>query len=153
MLSARLVRMIQDHAEDLTREVLRDLQSNPRTPAYHTLPPDELRRRIYDVYHNFGRWLGDKTETPVEATYGALGRTRRAEGVPLSEVVYALILVKQHLRSYVLSAGLVGSAVDLYQEEELSLLTERFFDRAVYYAVRGYETAPTPTAGDAARSR
>ena len=45
----------------------------------------------------------------------------------------------------------MGSAVDLYQEEELSLLTERFFDRAVYYAVRGYETAPTPTAGDAAR--
>lgn len=152
MLSARLVRMIQDHAEDLTREVLRDLQSNPRTLAYHTLAPDELRRRVYDVYHNFGRWLGDKTEAPVEATYGALGRTRRAEGVPLSEVVYALILVKEHLRSYVLSAGIVGSAVDLYQEEELSLLTERFFDRAVYYAVKGYEMAPA-AAGGAARSR
>lgn len=151
MLSARLVRLIQDHAEDLTGEVLRDLRSNPRTQAYHALPLEEVRRRVYDVCHNFGRWLGDKTEAPVEATYGALGRTRRAEGVPLSEVVYALMLTKQHLRGYIMSAGLVGSAVDLYQEEELSLLTERFFDRAVYHAVKGYEAGVT--AADVARSR
>ena len=139
MLSSRLIRMIEDHAEDLTRGVLVDLGRNARTPAYHTLSHDELHRRAYDVYHNLGRWLGDKTDTLIEASYGSLGRTRRAEGIPLSEVVYALILTKEHLRAYIRTSGLVGSAVELYQEEELNRMVGNFFDKAVYYTVRGYE--------------
>jgi hypothetical protein len=88
-----------------------------------------------------GRWLGDKSDEPVEATYGALGRSRREEAVPLSEVVFALTLIKEHLWRYVLFSGLASSPVDLYQEEELALLVGRFFDKAIYYAVKGYEGA------------
>src|SRR5687767_2767182 len=144
MLSSRLIRMIEDHAEDLTRGTLSDLSRNPRTPAYHSIPHGELHRRVYDVYRNLGRWLGDKTDAPVEETYGALGRTRRAEGILLSEVVYALILTKQHLAQYIRSSGLVASAVELYQEEELNHLIDDFFDRAVYFTVRGYEARSAP---------
>jgi hypothetical protein len=150
MLSARLVRLIEDHAEDLTRSVLADLASNPRTPAYHRIPRDELHHRVHDVYRNLGRWLGDKTDEAVEPSYLSLGRRRLAEGVPLSEVVYALILTKHHLASFIRSAGLVDSAVELYQEEELNLLVDHFFDKAVYHTVRGYEQAaagsPVPVA-------
>jgi hypothetical protein len=144
MLSSRLVRAIEEHAEELTRGVLADLSSNPRTPAYHSLPRTELHRRIYDVYHNLGRWLGDKSEGPVAATYATLGRTRREERVPLSEVVQALILTKDHLWDYILRAGLVESPLDLYQEEELTLMLGHFFDRALYHTVRGYEGTDLP---------
>jgi hypothetical protein len=139
MLAMRLVRTIEEHAEELTRGVLDDLGSNSRTPSYHRLSREERHRRVYDVYRNLGRWLGDETEDAVEASYSALGASRRAEGIPLDEVVYALILTKHHLRSYILGAGLVQSAVDLYQEEELNLLLDQFFDKAVYHTVRGYE--------------
>jgi hypothetical protein len=139
MLSARLIKMIEAHAEDLTREVLEDLGSNLLTPSYHRLSQDELHRRVYDVYHNLGRWLGDKSDAAVEASYSALGRTRRAEGIALSEVVYALVQVKEHLRGYIRRAGLVDSAVELYQEEELNLMIGHFFDKALYYTVKGYE--------------
>ncbi len=113
MLSARLIQTIQDHAEDLTREMLKDLASN----------------------------LGDKSDAGVEATYSGLGGIRAAEGVPLGEVVYALILIKEHLRGYIRRAGLVDSAVQLYLEEELNLMIGRFFDKALYYTVKGYEGA------------
>ena len=141
MLSSRLIRAIEDHAEELTQGVLADVGQNPRTPAYHSLPRSELHRRVYDVYHHLGRWLGDtdQIDDPVEAAYGTLGRTRRAEGIPLSEVVYALLLTKHHLREYIRASGLVGSAVELYQEEELQRLIGRFFDKAVYFTARGYE--------------
>lgn len=139
MLSARMIRLIEDHAEDLTSEVLKDIGTNPRTPSYHRLSRDELHRRLYDVYHNLGRWLGEKSDASVEATYTSLGRTRRSEGVPLSEVVYALILIKEHLRGYIRRAGVVDSAVELYQEEELNLMIGHFFDKTVYYTVKGYE--------------
>jgi hypothetical protein len=146
VLSARLIRVIEEHAEELTRGVLSDLASNPRTPAYHKLPPDELHRRVYDVYHNLGRWLSDKTEEHLETTYGGLGRKRCAEGVPLSEVVYALVLTKEHLREYIRAVGLVDSAVELYLEEELHLMIGHFFDKAVYQTVKGYEGETTSRA-------
>ena len=141
MLSDRLVRVIENHAEELTRGVLDDLVSNELTPAYHELPRTELHNRVYDVYHNLGRWITEKAEGPIKDTYMALGRTRHAEGVPLSEVVKALILTKRHLWDYVRSAGLVDTTVELYQEEELNLMLGRFFDNAVYFTTRGYEEA------------
>jgi len=139
MLSARLVQMIQDHAEELTRGVINDLQSNRRTPAYHRLSREELQHRTYNVYRNLGHWLGHKTDEAIEASYCELAKKRLAEGIPLSEVVYALILTKDHLREYIRGAGLVDSAVELYQEQELRRLVGHFFDKAIYYTVRGYE--------------
>lgn len=139
MLSDRLVRRIEDHAEELTAEVLADLSANPRTPAYHQLSRDELHRRVYDVYRHLGRWMGEETDDTIQKTYEELGARRRREHVPLHEVVYALTLSKYHLRDYIRSSGVVDSAVDLYQEEELHIRLGRFFDKAIYFTVKGYE--------------
>jgi hypothetical protein len=141
MLSDRLVRVIENHAEELTRSVLHDLASNELTPAYHELPRSELHLRVYDVYRHLGRWITEKAEGPVKESYTALGRTRRIEGIPLSEVVQALLLIRQHLWDYVRSSGLVDTVMELYQEEDLNLRLGRFFDHAVYYTVKGYEDA------------
>ena len=141
MLSDRLVQIIQDHAEELTREVLEDLARNPRTVAYHKLPRTELHNRAYDVYRNLGQWITEKAEGPLSKTYMALGKTRQAEGIPLHEVVHALILLRQHLVSYVRSSVAVDTAVELHQEDELNLLVGRFFDNAIYFTVKGYEQA------------
>jgi hypothetical protein len=139
MLSFRLVKAIESHAEQLTRGVVHDLQTNQRTPMYHTVPAEELHHRAHAVYSNLGRWLGEKTDQTIEAFYGELGKKRCAEGIPLCEVVYALLLTKYHLRDYIRTSGLVDSAVELYQEQELQRLVGHFFDRAVYYTVKSYE--------------
>jgi hypothetical protein len=140
MLSTRLIRRIEEHAEDLTREVLQDLASNARTPTYHRHSRAELHARVYDVYHNLGRWLGERSDEAIEMRYASLGRARRVEATPLSEVIYALILVKEHLRGDIRRAGIVDSAVELYQEEELHRMIGHFFDKAIYFTIRGYET-------------
>jgi hypothetical protein len=138
MLSMRLVKMIEDHAEDLTRGVVGDLEVNPRTPAYGELPREALYRRVHEVFRDFGQWLEYKPDETMERWYGELGKKRREEGIHLAEVVYALTLTKQHLQDYIRSAGLVDSAMELYQEMELQRLINRFFDKAVYYCVQGY---------------
>ncbi len=141
MLSDRLVQIIQDHAGELTQGVLNDLAKNPRTAAYHMLPRTELHNRVYDVYRNLGQWITEKAEGPVSSTYMALGRRRRAEGIPLQQVVQALIVTKRHIVSYVRSSLPVDTAVELHQEEELNLMLGRFFDNAIYFTVKGYEQA------------
>ena len=147
MLSAYLVRMIENHAADLTREVLDDLVQHPNTPSFHALSRDELHKRAFDLYHNLGQWLADKSEADVEATYSSLGRKRFHEGLPLSEVLYAHLLIKDHLRNFVRRAGVVYSALELHREVELNLMIGHFFDKALYYMARGYELAQAEAAG------
>jgi hypothetical protein len=139
MLSARLVQMIEDHAEELTQGLIKDLQTNARTPHYHQLTYDELHFRTYAVYRNLGHWISQRTEDSIAASYADLAIRRYAEGVPLEELVFALISTKNHLYVYVRTTGLVDSAVELHQERELRRLVGHFFDNAIFYTVRAYE--------------
>lgn len=139
MLSEQLVRMIEDHAEQLTTDLVIDLKQNPRTPEYHKLRDAEIYNRVYNVYHYLGRWLGGEAESLVEAHYSSLGKKRAAEAVPLSQVIYALIRTKVHLFEYIRRVGLFNSVVDLYQHQEFRRRVDTFFDKAVYYTTRAYE--------------
>lgn len=141
MLSARLVRLIEEHAEPLTAGLSKDIQTNPRTRAFHGVSRERLQGRAYEVYRHLGEWLGHRMNEKIEATYSEFGRRAHAEGVPLEDVLYALILIKYHLRDYVRSAGLLDTAVELYQQLELYRLAGNFFDEALYCTAKGYQQA------------
>jgi hypothetical protein len=139
MLTARLVKMIEKHADQLTKKVVRELETNPRTPSYHTLNPKDNYERVFNVVSHLGDWLDSNSETATEYAYRALGQKRFQEGVPIAELVSALMLTKQTLRNYIKTEGWVDSAVHLYQQIELYDMISHFFDRAIYFAVLGYE--------------
>ncbi|MGE3841145.1 MAG: RsbRD N-terminal domain-containing protein [Vicinamibacterales bacterium] len=141
MLSGYLVRFVEQHADILTDELVTDLLSNSKTASYRRLSRDELRQHCFEIYHGLGRWLGDTDDPALESRVEALGRERFHEGVPLSEQVYAVGLMKQHLREKIRSVGVVYSALELHNELHLSLLIGRFFDRMLYSLVKGYEMA------------
>lgn len=139
MISAKLVQLIEEHAEQLTQEFLKDVRTNPKTSFYHDVATEELHNRTYDVYKNLSDWLIDKTEKEVEQKYLALGKRRLLEKIPLSQVIYALALTKSHLIDYVKRSGLADTALEFYQELELFYLVSQFYDRAIYYTICGYE--------------
>ena len=139
MLVGRLVTLIEEHAEELTARVVAQLREDPRTPDYRRFDDDELTARAHDVYAHLGRWLEASSESTVEDQYYRLGVTRRREEVPLSQVVAALLLTRRNLWTFVESQG-VDSILELRQQLDLELLVVRFFDRAIYHTVRGYES-------------
>ena len=141
MISVRLVAMIEDHAEQLTAGLVNDLEHHPRLSGYHRLGRPELHDRAYDVYHNLSKWVARGSESDVELAYTDLGRRRYREGIPLSEVIFALLLTQNHLLEYVKTSGLSDTALDLYQELELIHVVTQFFDKAIYHATRGFELA------------
>ena len=141
MLTSRLVQTIEDNAEELTRGLIKDLQSNSRTPHYHRQTYEELHHRTHTVYKNLGHWISQRNEEPIAANYTDLANRRYQEGVPLEEVVFALSSTKNHLYTFIRTAGLMDSALELHQERELRRLVGHFFDRAIYYTVRAYEHA------------
>jgi len=134
-----LMSQIETHAEQLTDRVIQAIRTNPRTQFLRGLSEEELRKRIFDLFRHLGRWLSEKGEEEIEAAYGEIGQRRCSEGVPLSQVVYALNLVKQHLWEYIEKHVIPTSEGNLYQEEMIVTMMGRFFDRAVYHTVRGYE--------------
>lgn len=138
-LSDRLIRIIESNAEALTRGTVEKLQTSPRTGSYHRLSYTELYDRGYAVYHDLGRWLWEKSNQAVEGWYNELGAKRCEEGIPLSEVLWALVLTKDRLLEYLDACGLADTAIELYQQQEFDRLIGRFFDRAVCYTAEGYE--------------
>jgi RsbRD-like negative regulator of sigma factor len=134
-----LMRLIETHAEQLTENLLQSVRTDARTTFLHELSEAELKRRVFDLYHHLGRWLGESNEAEIEATYAELGRQRLREGVPLSELVHALTLVKRRLWDYVQANDLPDTATNLYGKEQLVVRVGQFFDTALYHTVRGYE--------------
>jgi hypothetical protein len=133
------MQIIEARGKELSKAVGSDLASNPLTAAYHKVPREELIRWVYDVYWNLSEWLGREAEEMIETRYNELGEKRCEQGIPLSQLVYALILTKHHLQDYISTAVLAGSAPEAHQRLELDRLVNRFFDRVVCYAVIGYE--------------
>ena len=150
MLSARLIDLIHTHAEQLAREVLKDLATNPRTRHWNVVPGEELEHRISRMYQNLGSWIGDPKGDAIRVEYEDWGRRRYRSGIPLSEIVYAVLLLKQHLRKYIAEHGLTDYSggrhapqemlpVHMYGIQELTGLVGDFFDKALYHLARGYE--------------
>lgn len=141
MIATRLVRLIEEHSDDLAHGLMARLDRDPRLAELRRVPAAELRQRVYEVYRHMSDWLLNKTESEIEARYTAIGARRAIQGVPLSQVIFALHAVKEYLWEFLQREGLVERHVELFQEIELLRLVERFFDRAIYFAARGYEQA------------
>jgi hypothetical protein len=150
MLGARLLQLIQAHAGSLTADMIKELRTNEKTPTFRRLSPTDLESRIAALYWNLGKWIGNSDDATIRDEYEAMGRTRFREGLRLSEIVYALLLTKQHLRRYIREHGLVDFAGDrvmpdellpleLHSIQELNYQVGEFFDRALYHLARGYE--------------
>jgi hypothetical protein len=150
MLGARLMQFIETHAPALTADVVRDLRTNERTPSFARVAPAALENRVAALCWNLGKWIGNPDDDVVRDEYEAMGRERFREGVRVSELVYALLLTKQHLRAYIRDYGLVDFAgdrvvpdellpIELHSIQELNYRVGKFFDRALYHLTRGYE--------------
>lgn len=158
MISARLVELIQNHAPHLTSDTVDDLLANEHTPSFRHVPRLELESRVFRVYNHLGDWIA-AGQGFAEAEFEEWGRRRFGQGLPLSEIVYGVLILKQHLGRYIRDHGLIEAAfprveqdyvlpMHLHSLQELNAMVSNFFDRALYHLARGYEAAATrrPTA-------
>ena len=151
MIAAKLIELIEIHAGRLTHDAAQDLITNRRTPGFANVPREELESRLFELVHHLGNWIGDPKSDRVEAEFLGWGRRRFDQLIPLSEIVYAIIILKQHLRRYIRDNGLVDAAfpridgdyllpMHLHSLQDLNVRVGEFFDEALYYLARGYES-------------
>src|SRR5579871_5856544 len=116
MFSYRLVRLIESHADALAAGLEERVQDNSQISHFRDVPAHEMRERVYEIYRHLGEWL-------------------------LGENEQAIVLTKENLSEFLKSEAVMDRAVEIMGELELLQMLEMFFDRAIYYAVIGYEEA------------
>lgn len=130
---------IATHASEWVEGWLADVRQNPATPHYHDYPDSaELHRDTEALYHYLALWLRTRRWDPrIDPHYQRIGRDRRREGFPLSQVVSAILLAKKHLWDEIVAGNQLSVALEL----EVSKAVREFYDAAVYNTVLGYESA------------
>jgi hypothetical protein len=141
MLAYRLVRLIETHSEQLATGLLTKLTNCDKCQDFALLPPEEFRQRVVDIYHHLGEWLLGKSEQDIERHYREIGRRRAHQGLPISQLLWAIALTKENLVEFLQNETPDLKPVEVLGELEILKLLEQFFDRAAYYAALGHEQA------------
>jgi hypothetical protein len=139
MLAYRLVRLIETHSDGLAASLLERVRTSPLLADYRLVPPEELRQRVYEIYRHLGDWLLSKSEQDIERRYLEIGARRAAQGVPSSQLTWAIVLTKENLWEFLKNEVELDRPTEVFGELEVVKLLEQFFDRAIFYASMGYE--------------
>jgi len=150
VIGAKLIELIEIHSPRLTADVVDDLLTNPRTRGFRTVQRSDLEPRVSELLHHLGNWIGDPQSDRTRAEFTEWGQRRFDQRILLSELVFAIIIIKQHLHRYIGDNGLVDASfphveadyvlpLHLHSLQELSLQVGRFFDEALYSLAIGYE--------------
>jgi hypothetical protein len=146
MLAYRLVRLIETHSEALASSLLVRVQTSDHVAAYGKVPPDELKQRVYEIYRHLGDWLLGKSEFDIEKRYLEIGARRAQQNVPISQLVWTIVLTKENLWEFLRNESVLDRPTEVFGELEMLQLLDQFFDRAMFYAAIGYERAVSPQA-------
>jgi hypothetical protein len=152
MISAKVIELIENHAPRLSENITEELMSSDRTPAFRNVKRQDLETRIFELLQHLGDWIGDPRGARVGAEFEDWGRRRFGQGIPLSEIVYAVIILKRQLRRYIRDHGLIDTwfprvegdyvlPMHLQSLQDLNYAVGTFFDEALYHLARGYESA------------
>ncbi len=139
-LSDKLAAVIENNAEIIAGNWMRDVLEKPSTSIYRKLDKDEVFERGKKVILQFGHWLnGMYTDKDNLDFYLIMGEVRKEEGFKSSEVISALSLIRKNIWEFALSQGMWNKTIDIYIALELERRMMLFFDKAAYYLSKGYE--------------
>lgn len=139
MLSDSLIGFVNESIPLVARLWLADVRSNRTTVSYLRLEADKLLAECTTSLQQLGRWLeGESTEEQIRQFFHDLGVRRKSQGVPLHELLSAIMLLKRQIWAHARSQGVWQRPMEMYRVMELQSRFAVFFDRATYHSARGY---------------
>ncbi|HPQ07359.1 MAG TPA: hypothetical protein PLA76_09625 [Syntrophales bacterium] len=138
--SMKLVALIESHAEAIARQWAKDVRRNPRTPSYHNMPEEAVVPIAMRFYDHFRQMF--YAEKPAEASREYFRRYAEEvyrRGIPISEALYALIMMRRHIWLYAEFQTIFISAVEQKQAVDSLVRTILMFDYAVLFISERYQ--------------
>jgi hypothetical protein len=139
LLAYRLLRLVETHSDALATGFLERTSHSPFLPDYHHVPQEELRKSVHEIYQHLAEWLLGRGDLDVEKRYLEIGARRAEQDVPLSQLIWGIILTKKNLWEFLKQEAVLDRPVEIAGELEVEELLDQFFDRALFFAAVGYE--------------
>lgn len=139
MLSLKMVQLIEEHSDELADGIVEKLHYSPRTLTLRRIPGKELCGCIKETLHQLHSWLLTNEGHRVQERYRELGRHHATQDVLLPDLCWAIVLIKEHLWSFVGQRAFHTTPVEIHAEMELMRLLDSFFDGMIYHVAEGYE--------------
>ncbi len=143
MLKRRLINLTKTDIDILTNKWVSTVLSLPITASYKKVSKESLILDSRKIYEELETWLDpdNKAQNEIENYYTEVGKKTQQQGFKLEEVVMGILLSKKILWEHVLSKGLPTTAFELYAAIDLNNYVIKYFDKAVYYTIKGYQSA------------
>ena len=140
MLSDQIIHLIEHQSERLVNQWIHLVQENIATPSYHEFDDEDLAINIREVYRHFGQYLkASHDQKQLANLFIRIGAQRRNQKIPLNELVFAIMLARRNLWTFISEEIMSTSAIDYHKVNEFWHLVMDFFDKNIYYVILGYE--------------
>jgi hypothetical protein len=141
VLADRLIDLCARHADQMAEHWYRALISNPRTGSFAAISKEACQRHAVYIYQNLGRmYLADDPFEAVARTLDAAGLAEdfHGRGVPVEQVVYALILMRRQIWLHSEREALYVTPGDMNEVVISINRVTLLFDYATYNTVSRY---------------
>ncbi|MDD5475050.1 MAG: hypothetical protein PHU03_00890 [Syntrophales bacterium] len=142
MYKQKMIDFIDQNGEELAKRLVKDFLTREETKHLRNLRQTSIYGQIYEVYSMLGSWLGGgktKTKGKIVEHYIEMGREKYNEGIPLSEVIMMLLLIKRHLWLFLIEKNFYSDSKGNELLVEANNRAVFFFDRAIWCVAVGYE--------------
>lgn len=142
MRALKLVQHMQTNADRMSERVIDKINASGKCGDFLSkVSIEEQRRQGEQVYRDLTDWLATEADSSIEERYIALGVRRAQQGVPFSHLYWAVCIAHEHLWEYIQEECLLDEPVEFWGGVTLLRSLTRFFHRALYFALLGYEKA------------
>jgi hypothetical protein len=148
----KLIDFTERSAGEIAREWCRNIQKNPRTPSYHKLAEKDMVQQAVHFYNTLRPVMAKgSTYADMEEFAVRYAEDRIAEGIPMHEAIYALIMMRRHIWLFAEFQLLFTTALDMYQAVESINKIVLLTDYAIYAIAKKYGAALPGTREKTAR--
>jgi hypothetical protein len=142
MRPLKLVQHMKTNADRMSEGLIQKIRNSERCgELLRRVPAEEHTRYAVGIYHDLTDWLGAETDSIVEQHYVTMGMQRAQQGVPFSQVFWAVCIARDYLWDYIQQECLLEEPVEFWGGVNLLRSLNQFFDRALYFALVGYQRA------------
>lgn len=135
----KIIARIKETTESLTEKWASEMKASEYMEHYKTLNDEELKRRGEAVYLNLIKWVESGAKSDQTADYFEnVGSDRLQEGFSLTEVYYAIHLVKKVLFEALMTDESFKNLIEPSENIELITSIANYFDLGNFFVVRGF---------------
>lgn len=135
----KLMEIVERHAEEISKEWCKAVRTNPRTPSYHSMSPDECFPHALNFYRNLRRiYFNEKPYKEECEFFDQYAEGRYKDGIPLHEAAYAIVMMRRHMWLYADFQALFLTPIDHHRAIATINKTILIFDHGLYCIIRKY---------------